>query len=627
VAKVQILPQVLAHQIAAGEVVERPASVVKELVENSLDAAASRIDITVEEGGRQLIKVLDDGCGMSEKDAGLAFEHHATSKISSFDDLQHINSLGFRGEALPSIASVSRTCLRTIDQDSTVGTEIRYWGGELQTVREISWVRGTELVVENLFFNVPARKKFLKTISTELSHISRQVTGYALAYPEVEFSLCHHGRELISVTSVKKHGERVFQLFGESLFENLVALDYETGGVRISGFTSLPHEQRSNGNLLHLYVNRRMVRDRVLTHAIRLAYRDLIPSSAFPVVILFVRVDPTKIDVNVHPTKSEIRFHDSNTVHGAIRRAIEQALLLHRTNLSSLARDIQVKSPSRADNVHRSVERYFQRNPDSSYGFPSFRHRESEITRKELQGHEIPGFLSPQNEESAAFDSKLRSYLQTAGDSGTAHADEIPETAYLSPVPVVLGQFVESFIVAADREGIMLVDQHVAHERILYDLALRSLESSDGVQVQRQLLPITIELTPQQHVLIEEILDQLNENGFEVEWFGKQTIVVKGVPALVKGANVQAVMEGVLEELQTFDLIKQEGRIKRLRETLAISISCRSAIKINTPLVPDKMQWLLDELFRCQNPYTCPHGRPIILRLNIEEILRGFKRI
>jgi DNA mismatch repair protein MutL len=606
VAKVRILPQVLAHQIAAGEVVERPASVVKELVENSLDADANQIAVTVEEGGRRLIQVTDNGCGMSETDAKLAFEHHATSKISNFEDLQKIRSLGFRGEALPSIASVSRTCLRTTDRESASGTEIVYEGGELCSVEEISWVRGTELVVRDLFFNVPARQKFLKTVSTELSHISRQVTGYALANPQVEFRLHHRNRELIAVTAVSEPGERVFQLFGEALFENLVPMNYEKEGVQINGFTSLPHEQRGNGNFLHLYVNRRMVRDRVLTHAIRFAYRDLIPSTAFPVVILFVDVDPESIDVNVHPTKNEIRFYNSSTVHGAILRSIEQALLMHRSNLSSLARDIPVAGKE----VRRSVEKYFQRNPDSSFGFSAFRNRDTSISRGPLPSSFVE-----------------RPDPMTRGSSPDPHADEIPETAYLSPVPVVLGQFVESFVVAADREGIMLVDQHVAHERILYDSALRSLQSSEGVVVQKLLLPTTLELTPQQHVLVEELLDQLNSNGFEVEWFGKQTIVVKGVPALAKESNVQELMESVLEELQTLDVVKQEGRIRRLRERIAISISCRSAIKINTPLSSEKMQWLLDELFRCKNPYTCPHGRPIVLRLNIEEILRGFKRI
>jgi len=625
VAKVQVLPQVLSHQIAAGEVIERPASVVKELVENSLDAGASRIEVSVHKGGRRLIQVSDDGCGMSETDAQLAFEHHATSKISSFEDLQQIRSLGFRGEALPSIASVSKTCLKTADQASATGTEVRYEGGELQSVREITWVRGTELVVEDLFFNVPARQKFLKTVSTELSHISRQVTSYALAYPEVEFRLTHGGRELVSVTAVEEQGERVYQLFGSALFENLVSLDYQKDGVRISGFCSLPHEQRSNGNFLHLFVNRRMVRDRVLTHAIRLAYRDLIPSNAFPVLILFVAVDPTLIDVNVHPTKSEIRFHNSNSVHGAIVRAIEQALLLHRTNLSSLARNIPV---SRIGNTRRSIEHWFQRNPDSSLGFPSFRNRESHyggMGSDHSRSAEFQGRGSPLSDRAQDKTQSLEQMSDLA--SARAHADEIPETSYLSPVPVVLGQFVESFIVAADREGVMLVDQHVAHERILYDLAVRSLESDDGVAIQRLLLPTTIDLTPQQNVLVEEILEHLNANGFEVEWFGQQTIVVKGVPALARESNIQLLMEGLLEELQTVDLVKAEGKAKRLREKIAISISCRSAIKINTPLVPEKMQWLLDELFRCENPYTCPHGRPIILRLNIEEILRGFKRI
>jgi DNA mismatch repair protein MutL len=356
-----------------------------------------------------------------------------------------------------------------------------------------------------------------------------------------------------------------------------------------------------------------------------LAYRDLIPNNAYPVLILFVEVNPTRIDVNVHPTKSEIRFHNSNSVHSAIVRAIEQGLVLHRTNLSSLARDIPL---SRAENSRGRVEHYFQKNPDSSFGFPSFRKRDSRFIGRGSGDGPISDLYGSGGEQSAQASSEIQN-LNQLSDLATmrAHADEIPETAYLSPVPVVLGQFVESFVVAADREGIMLVDQHVAHERILYDLAVRALESADGVAVQKLLLPATIELTPQQNVLVEEILEQLNANGFEVEWFGQRTIVVKGVPALAKESSVQLLMEGVLEELQTLDLVKQEGKTKRLREKIAISISCRSAIKINTPLVQEKMQWLLDELFRCDNPYTCPHGRPVILRLNIEEILRGFKRI
>jgi DNA mismatch repair protein MutL len=417
------------------------------------------------------------------------------------------------------------------------------------------------------------------------------------------------------VAAVKEQGERVFQLFGGDLYENLVAMNYEMSTMRIHGFTSLPHEQRGNGNFLHLYVNRRMVRDRILTHAIRLAYRDLIPSSAFPVVVLFVTVDPRSVDVNVHPTKSEIRFHNSNIVHGAILRAIEEALLLHRTNLSSLARDIPSATLSRSEDVRRSVGRYFQRNPDSSLGFPAFRTRELGMMNRNLEEHGSRRSLTQRPDQNLSAISQH------------PHADDIPETIYLSPVPVVLGQFVESFVVVADREGIMLIDQHVAHERILFDLALRSLESADGVSVQRLLLPMTVELTPQQHVLVEELLDQLNSNGFEVEWFGDRTIVVKGVPALAKGANIQELMETVLEELQTLDLAQQEDRVRRLRERVAVSVSCRSAIKINTPLSEEKMQWLLDELFHCDNPYTCPHGRPIILRLSIEEILRGFKRI
>ncbi|MFZ0426921.1 MAG: DNA mismatch repair endonuclease MutL, partial [Acidobacteriota bacterium] len=305
--RVHILPEVLAHQIAAGEIVERPASVVKELVENSLDAESTSIHVYLEEGGKRVIRVSDDGYGMTAEDATLAFEHHATSKISSVDDLQQILTLGFRGEALPSIASVSRTALKTVDGDSgeggaRPGTEIEYEGGKRTLLREIAWPGGTEIAVCDLFFNVPARRKFLKTPSTELSHVSRLLTCYALAFPKIEFRLEHESRSILDAFSVEEPRDRVFQLFGERLVEALVPLDYGAGPIRISGFASLPHEQSGNSQSLYLFVNRRMVRDRLLTHAIRQAYQDLIPSTSYPVIILFLEIDPSLIDVNVHPT-------------------------------------------------------------------------------------------------------------------------------------------------------------------------------------------------------------------------------------------------------------------------------------------------------------------------------------
>ncbi len=610
----RVLPEVLAHQIAAGEIVERPASVVKELVENSLDADCSRLEVEVSEGGRSLIRVADDGIGMSRQDCGLAFEHHATSKIREADDLTRISTLGFRGEALPSIASVSRIRLRTVareeaERGDAPGVEIEYRGGRRTSLREIAWPKGTEVTVEDLFFNVPARRSFLKTASTELSHISRQVTVYALAHPAIEFRLLHQGRELIDAPAVDSLQERAFQLFGESFVANLVPLDYELEGVQVGGYTSLPHEQRSNAGSLYLYVNGRMVRDRVLMHAVRLAYRDLIPASCYPVSLLFVRIDPEQIDVNVHPMKTEIRFRNSQTVHRAICHAIEEALLLHRTNLSSLARDVSLRPDS--GGVVQSMEAFLHRQPGPGQAFGR---RAFSLSSQPLQGRFA---LAP-----AAFADPSRP---------DPHADQIPVTDYIPETPVVLGQFVESFIVAVDREGVLVVDQHVAHERVLYDQALRQMAGKERPAVQRLLTPLTLELAPQQRAVSDFLLEQLNANGFEVDWFGRSTLVVKGVPALAGEVDPARLMHQILEEMETLDEFAADGApeetLSRIRQKIAISLACRAAIKINTPLSPEKMQWMLDRLFRSENPYTCPHGRPIILRMNIEEILRGFKRI
>ncbi|MFQ5739329.1 MAG: DNA mismatch repair endonuclease MutL [Acidobacteriota bacterium] len=618
-----MLPDILAHKIAAGEIVERPASVVKELLENALDAQSTQVTIEVEAGGKRLIGVRDNGIGMSAEDAKLAFQHHATSKIKSFEDLSRIKTLGFRGEALPSIASVSRLRLRTVDGEAVgdgrpVGTEIRFEAGKLLAVCEQSWPRGTEVTVEELFFNVPARRKFLRAVSTEMSHISRQVTHYALAYPEVEFRLIHQQRPLLEATAAPTLEDRIYQILGESFLENLVPVRYEADGVRLEGFTSLPHEQRNSSKSQFFFVNRRVVRDRVLQHAVRLAYRDLIPSSGHPVVVLFVEIDPLEVDVNVHPGKIEVRFRQSNRVHHAVYHAIEEALARQKVDLASLARDLPLSSlqvnegPAGPAGVARSVERFFQRRPDSSFGFPEFRH----------SSHSgLPP--APAAEPGTRF-----------GPNGKLPADpqccQIPETAYLSAVPVVLGQFVESFIVAADREGVMLVDQHVAHERILYDQSLRDMTCSQGSATQRLLVPVTLELTAQQKAVVAEILEHLNSNGFEVEWFGERTLLVKGVPSLAAACGEVAQLIG--EIVDGADSSPAPGRengaeIRRLRERIAIGLSCRAAIKINTPLSHEKMQWFIDELFRSANPYTCPHGRPIVLRLNIEDVLRGFKRI
>ena len=621
--KVHVLPDILAHKIAAGEVVERPASVVKELLENALDAAAERISVKAEQGGKRLISVRDDGLGMSGEDARLAFQHHATSKIERFEDLSHLNSLGFRGEALPSIASVSRLRLRTVERAAKakipLGTEIKTRGGSFESVNDVAWPSGTEVVVEDLFFNVPARRKFLKTTSTELNHVSRQIMHYALAYPQVEFQFHHEQRSILEATRAESLEDRVYQVMGDSFLENLVPVDYEKRGVRVSGFASLPHEQRSNSNSLYIFVNSRMVKDRILTHGVRLAYQDQMPSRAYPVAILFLHMDPVEVDVNVHPCKTEVRFAHPDTVHSALYHGIQEALLKQGSTLSHLARDIsaeglvQETSSSYNGGSNRKSSGYaFRRHDENTRNFPEF--------HPAAQSAAVSSY--PQDEAGQQFPIEVPA-------NGHRHEHAIPETDYIDSVPVILGQFVESFIVSADRNGVMLVDQHVAHERILYDQALRQLESERPSPTQRLLIPLTQELNTQQKSVLETIFQELNGNGFEVEWFGDNTIAIKGVPAFASDCDARRLIQEILDSLVSVrvDLEQPESRVQRLREKIAINLSCRAAIKINTPLSSKKMQWLLDELFRCRNPFTCPHGRPIVLRVGIEEILRGFKRI
>ncbi|HXK61345.1 MAG TPA: DNA mismatch repair endonuclease MutL [Acidobacteriota bacterium] len=619
-ARVHVLPEVLAHKIAAGEIVERPASVVKELLENSLDAKAGKVVVEAANGGVSRICVRDDGIGMSPDDARTAFEHHATSKISTFDDLSCITTLGFRGEALPSIASVSRLRLRTVERVETshtpqVGTEITFEGGNLKAVREIAWPVGTEVTVEDLFFNVPARRKFLKSIPTELTHLTRQVMSYALAYPEVEFQFTHQGRNLLNATPAVDLRERVYQVFGDEFLANLVELDFKTDGVSVRGFVSLPHEQRSNAGSQFLYVNGRMVRDRVLSHAIRFAYQDLMPPSAYPVALLFVHLDPAEIDVNVHPCKTEIRFRDSSRVHTAIYQAIERALLAGRVNLTALSRPVPGDHLQPFPNAALS-DHSIPANLQASGRF--------EVGGIRLESPCQPGLVG------GVYGGQRPSSLPNLSVGPDPHADNaIPETAHITRSPVVLGQFVESFIVVAERDSILLVDQHVAHERILYDRALKTMESGETVPLQRLLVPVMLQLDPQQAAVFEHLAEELNRNGFEVDWFGNQTAIVKGVPAVAGQCDAQKLLEEILNSFRAREFQGDESpdALRRLQQKLAISIACRAAIKINTPLSKEKMQWLLDTLMLCDEPYTCPHGRPIVLRISIEDVLRGFKRI
>ena len=633
--RIRILSDVVANKIAAGEVVERPASVVKELLENSLDAGATEIRIDVESGGKRLIRIADDGHGMLRDDALLAFERHATSKLSDVKDLLAIATLGFRGEALPSIASVSRLTLETRSPEEATGTRVEIAGGKLLKVDEMAFARGTVITVRDLFFNVPARKKFLRSEQTELAHIAQLATHYSLAHPDKVFTLRHGSEELLAVTPVDDLKERVFQVFGAQTLADLVELGEhtredpdETGphAYRLRGFVSKPHIQKMNRNSIYLFINGRLIRDRLLMHAITAGYASLIPPGTFPFALLFLECDPGEVDVNVHPSKTEVRFRNGSVIHDLVRDAVRSAM--------ASARPISSMPP-----------------PERLSGQPAIRLPWSEFSAAMQQAPmadpgqaaapPLPEYTLAPQPWAPRFDFGAPPVTSAAPAPAPAPTTTlrlpvpdthgpIPQGAIYEPASLdalrdlrPLGQLHDSFIIAAGRDGLWIIDQHVAHERILFEQVLRQA-AAGRLEKQQMLMPMVLDLTPGQQVEYDRIAADLDSVGFETEPFGKRAIAVKSSPGDLGAAEVERV---IIEILDVADGELRNASVDELRRGMAASIACRAAIKINMPLDLTKMNWLLEELARCEYPMSCPHGRPIALRYATREILKGFHRI
>src|SRR5215469_9803872 len=604
--KIKVLPDDIANRIAAGEVVERPASVVKELMENSIDAGAGKIAIHVEEGGRKLIRVTDDGEGMGPEDALACFGRHATSKLYEPNDLFSIKTLGFRGEALPSIGSVSRLLLET-QTEGSIGTAIEIAAGKLLSQREQAFPRGTQITVEDLFFNVPARRKFLRSESYELSQITTYCTHYALAFPEIHFLLKSAGFEIVSAPATNSFRDRIFQVFGKDLLDQLVEHEKTFGrsGVKVHLFTSRPHVQKYNRNSMFFFINRRLVRDKIILHAISEAYRNILPSGTFPVVIMFVTIPFEDVDVNVHPAKTEVRFKHQSFVHDAIRDSI----------LSGLTQDKTI------------VPMENQPNPMSPFTAPEPQPR---IPDSWASGDPIARTaftLAPGMREAAPEPIALglnfnvpQVMAQVCGENLEVPA--YPEFDRIKSEVRPLGQLRDSFIVATDSSGLIVIDQHVAHERVLFEIYLRQ-KLAGKLDIQRLLMPIVVQLPPRQLVILDNIVPALARNGFEVEPFGPKTIAIKTAPAILKAATVEKLLVELLDGLERETQVVD---IESLKKKIAATVSCHAAIKINTPLDDTKMRWLVGELMKTDVPTVCPHGRPIILRYDLREIQKAFKR-
>jgi DNA mismatch repair protein MutL len=654
-SRIRILPEAVANKIAAGEVVERPASVVKELVENALDAGACSVRVEVESGGKRMIRVADDGCGMAHDDALLAFERHATSKLRTADDLLAIATLGFRGEALPSVAAVARVLLETRAAEEAEGTRVEFAGGKLVGVKPAGLPVGTSVSVADLFYCVPARRKFLKSETTELGHIASLVTHYALAHPDKQFQLRTPTQEVLDVAPVREPAERVYQLFGRQALDELLEIapvaapvraaitepalepGEEAARVMVRGFVSRPEVQRPNRNAIYIFVNRRLVRDRLLLHAIHEAYRNIIPPNTFPAVLLFLEMPADEVDVNVHPAKIEVRFRHPQFVHDFARDAVRHALVAARplaavpaAAAAAATAGGQAAAETGLPGAVEAPAGYSQGAAPGAAGppravIPPLADFGAGFELTGAPAQPLPQRLPFGAGQTLEFDAAPRQFAerfrdaavqQLAAPAGPASRESLAE---LKP----LGQVNASFIVAVNAEGLWIVDQHVAHERVLFEQHLQARREGH-LTGQRLLMPIVVELAPRQLVIFEQIAEELRANGFDVEPIGPRSVAIQAAPAGIAASDAERllteILDGVAREEQAISMESLQGRI-------AASTACHAAIKVNTPLDQTKMEWLLAELARADAPMSCPHGRPVVLRYPIREIERAFKRI
>jgi len=594
VGKIARLPPDLANQIAAGEVVERPASVVKELVENAIDAGARRVAIHVELGGKKQVRVEDDGEGMEPGDAQLAIERHATSKIRRSDDLAEIRTLGFRGEALPSIASVSHFLLRTRARGRESGTEIRVNGGVVTSVSEVAAAGGTVIEVSDLFYNLPARRKFLKADAAESAQVSRITTQLALGYPEIGFTLTSAARTVIQCPPAPSLRDRLYQLYGER--DDLLEVIKEAGGVKLFGYIASLAEQGPTRGSQNVFINRRIVKDRTIAHAIIDAYSMASIKERSPEVHLFLDMPPDQVDVNVHPTKAEVRFRDQSMVHEVVRRALMDALGAGGVPQLQLRPEIISTTPM-------------------AIAIPGV-----------LNGGTYPNRWVPPPARTSAFGSPASTAGAPAsigpGFPTAAPGESLGYPNDIRPM-IPLGQFRDTFIIAIDDEGVAIIDQHVAHERVLFERVMQQL-TTGALEAQRLLVPLLVELAPAAYQALLLRSTELARLGYELDGFGDSTIRVSAVPSLLTANDSARALLALAEDLEGLD---QGAHVQEALQRIAATTACHAAVKANYPLTYEKMMHILEELRATAYSTICPHGRPVMLRLTRREIEKNFERI
>ena len=605
---ITILPEQLANKIAAGEVVQRPESVVKELIENSIDAGATSISIVIKEGGKSFIQISDNGSGMNDEDAAIAFGRHATSKIKSYEDLENIRTLGFRGEALASIAAVAHVELKTRRSTDDVGTLVRLEGGELKEHSKTSTQPGTTISVRNLFYNTPARRNFLKSNNTEFKHIYDVVQRVALSRPDIAIQFTSDGEDLLDLKSGKIE-ERLKNLYGERHFETLLPFEEKTELLSVSGFIGKPDFARKSRVDQYLFLNKRSIVNRSINHAIFSGYEHLIEKGNFPFYLVFLDIDPHKVDVNVHPSKMEVKFADEQSIYRFVISIVRKAL-----GSNDLVPSLEVSAAKGFDHSfaslrHAALPQHFT----GDFGSPD----KSIFSSPSSNVSQAPAQRDPLNIDKLFSGIPTISLPETGRPQQFAHGTRENE----AQEGKAIWQLHNKYILSQIRTGLMIVDQHVAHERVLYERALASFENA--VPVSQQLLfPHTVQLSPGDFALAKELIPHLQAIGFELKLFGKNTIVLEGVPTDVKAGTEGSILQDILDEFKN-----NQHRVKLdARDNVAKSFSCKAAIKAGDKLSEVEMRVLIDQLFATSMPYVCPHGRPVVVKISIGELDRRFMR-
>lgn len=608
--RISVLDEHTANRIAAGEVVERPASVAKELVENSIDAGATQITVTLEDGGKELIKVTDNGCGMTREDAVLSLQRHATSKIADADDLDAITTLGFRGEAMPSIASVSVVEIVTKSEAEADGVRLEIEAGTITNLESVGAPQGTTISVRKLFFNTPARLKFLKTSQTELSHITEIIGWFAMAYPSVHLRLIHNSRDVLSSPGTGIRINSVAQVMGKDVAKQLVPISFETPAMRIEGFISNTSLTRINRRDQVVFVNGRPIRSRSVSHALDQGYRGLLPPGRYAVAVIFVDLAPELVDVNVHPTKAEVKFSSEGEVHSAVYRAVNEALMAGAA------------APS-IENVTRPSTEPLRLRPDD----PHYRQATLGVPA-EMDLAAFQAELAKRRVEAVTQTDGTDPFVWEQGRGVPVEESPVPEADFsdLRTVALrgveVIGQARNTYIIAQCEDGVLLIDQHVAHERVLFDRMLKS-EDDRASMIQGLVMPATVSLSAREATVVSKRLDQIRKAGFDLEEFGANTYVMRGAPVTLKPSEAEQVLRDMIEEL--VDLSVTKHLLVRADQVL-ITAACKMAVKAGELLSMEEMQRLVSDLLKCENPFTCPHGRPVIVSLSNWELDRKFRR-